>query len=125
MSEFIDIDTGRTILDEVRDKKYPSLRRTAYGYAIVLLFNMADIETEAKKLRAVPQILDGMIDFGLTDEAMSFFVKLCEQYKVPLTPAFIQYAVIGPLAKAFVIEFYIVFRDLMEELEPSLKQIGL
>ena len=38
---------------------------------------------------------------------------------------FIQNAVIGPLAKAFVIEFYIVFRDLMEELEPSLKQIGL
>ena len=125
MSEFIDIDTGRAILDEVRDKKYPSLRRTAYGYAIVLLYNMADIETEAKKLRAVPHILDGLIDFGLTDEAMSFFVKLCEQYKVPLTSAFVQYAVIGPLAKAFVIEFYIVFRDLMEELEPSLKQIGL
>ena len=121
MSEFIDIDTGRAILDEVRDKKYLSLRRTAYGYAIVLLFHMADIETEAKKLRAVPQILDGMIDFGLTDDAMSFFVKLCEQYKVPLTPAFIQYAIIGPLSKTFVIEFYIAFRDLMEELEPSLK----
>ena len=125
MSEFIDIDTGRAILDEVRDKKYPSLRLTAYGYAIALLFNMADVETEAKKLRAVPQILDGMINFGLTDEAMSFFVRLCEQYKVPLTPPFIQYAVIGPLAKAFVIELYIAFREQMEELEPSLKQIGL
>ena len=125
MSEFIDIDTGRAILGEVREQKYPSLRRTAYGYAIVLLFNMADVETEAKKLRAVPHILDGLIDFGLTDEAMSFFVRLCEQYNVMLTPAFVQYAVIGPLAKSFVIEFYIAFRDLMEELEPALKGIGL
>ena len=125
MSEIIDIKTGKTILDEVRNKKYPSLRRTAYGYALVLLFNMADTESEAKKLRAVPRILDGMIDFGMTDEAMSFFIKLCDQYNVPLTPAFMQFAVISPLAKSFIIEFYITFRNLMEELEPMLKEIGL
>ena len=125
MSEIIDIDTGRKILDEVRDKKYPSLRRTARGYALVLLYNMADRETEAKKLRAVPNILDGLIDFGLTDEAMSFFVTLCAQYDVALAPTFLRYAVIGPLAKSFVIEFYIQFRDLIEELEPELKGIGL
>ena len=125
MSEIIDIDTGKAILDEVRDKKYPSLRRTAYGYALVLLYNMTDRETEAKKLRAVPRILDGLIDFGLTDEAMSFFIRLCVRYDVALSPAFLQYAVIGPLAKAFIIEFYIAFRDLIEELEPSLKEIGL
>ena len=125
MSEIIDIDTGKAILDEVRSKKYPSLRRTARGYALVLLYNMTDVETEAKKLRAIPRIFDGMIDFGMTDEAMSFFVKLCEQYSVTLTPAFMQFAVIGPLAKMFVIEFYIAFRDLMEELEPELKGIGL
>ena len=125
MSEIIDIDTGRKILDEVRDKKYPSLRRTARGYALVLLYNMADRETEAKKLRAVPHILDGLIDFGLTDEAMSFFVELCARYDVMLAPTFLRYAVIGPLAKSFVIEFYIQFRDLIEELEPELKGIGL
>lgn len=125
MDEIIDIETGKTILGEVRDKKFPSLRRTAHGYALVLLYNMADTETEAKKLRAVPHIFDGLIDFGLTDEAMSFFVKLCEQYNVTLTPAFVQYAVIGPLAKSFVIEFYIAFRDLMEELDPALRAIGL
>ena len=125
MDDIIDIGTGRTILGEVRDKKYPSLRRTAYCYALVLLYNMTDVETEAKKLRAVLNILDGLIDLGLTDEAMSFFVKLCDQYDVTLTPAFLQYAVIGPLAKSFVIEFYIAFRDLMEELEPTLKAVGL
>jgi len=125
MNEFIDIDTGRAILKELRDRKYPSLRRTAYGYALVLLYNMADVETEAKKLRAVPHVLDGLIDFGMTDEAMSFFIKLCGQYNVELIPAFLQFAVIGPLAKAFVIEFYIVFRDMMEELEPALSRAGL
>ncbi|MBR0311808.1 MAG: hypothetical protein IJQ98_05355 [Oscillospiraceae bacterium] len=125
MSEIIDIDTGRKILDEVRDKQYPSMRRAARGYALVLLYNMTDRETEAKKLRAVPHILDGLIDFGLTDEAMSFFVELCARYDVMLAPTFLRYAVIGSMAKSFVIEFYIAFRDLMEELEPELKGIGL
>ena len=125
MNDIDDLDFGKTILEEVRDKKYPSLRRTAHGYALVLLYNMADAESDASLLRAVPRIIDGLIDFDMTDEAMGFFVKLCDQYNVTLAPAFVQYAVIGPLAKSFVIEFYIAFRDLMETLEPALRAAGL
>ena len=125
MNDIGDLDFGKNILEEVRDKKYPSLRRTAHGYDLVLLYNMADAESDADLLRAVPHIIDGLIDFGMTDEAMSFFVKLCDRYDVALTPAFVQYAVIGPLAKSFVIEFYIAFRDLMETLEPAMRAVGL
>ena len=118
------LDEGMAILKEIADKKYPSFRRAAYGYTVVLLNNMMEMETEMRKIRALPKALDALIDLGRCDAAFQLFVNLCEEYGVELTPPFLQYAGFPPLVKSFIIELHITIRDELEDLEPTLKMLG-
>ena len=117
-------ETSKTILKEIEDKKYPSLRRMAYGYALALLYNMMDKETELKKIKAVPKALDELLTLGRSDAAFHLFVNLCEEYSVELSPSFLQYVGFSPLVKSFIVELHICMRDELKELKPTLKILG-
>ena len=120
----VKVEESRTILKEIADKKYPSLRRMAYGYALALLYNMMDKETELLRIRAVPRALDALLDLGRSDAAFQLFVNLCEEYSVELAPSFLQYAGFSPLVKSFIVELHICMRDELKELKPTLIILG-
>ena len=93
--------------------------------AIILFHTMVENECDGTKIISLSDALTALIDLDRTDLAMSLMIGLLGEYGMGMPSGFMQYAVFGPVAKAFIVELSTNFGEMVDDNEEELMDLGL
>ena len=103
----------------------PSVHQMALGLSIILFRTMVENECDGTKIISLSDALTALIDLDRTDLAMSLLIGLLGEYGMGMPSEFMQYAVFGSVAKAFIVELSTNFGEMVDDNEEELMDLGL
>ena len=118
-------EVGEAIVGMTLEDPNPSVHQMALGLSIILFHTMVENECDGTKIISLSDALTALIDLDRTDLAMSLLIGLLGEYGMGMPSEFMQYAVFGPVAKAFIVEFSMSFGEMVDDNEEELMDLGL
>ena len=117
-------EVGEAIIFVTMENRNPSVHEMALGFSIILFHAMVEIECDGSMVISLSEALTHLVALDRTDLAMSLIFGLCGDYDLVMPSEFMQYAVFGPVAKAFIAELTFDLGKMVEENEKELMDLG-
>ena len=118
-------EVGEAMVGMTLEDQSPPVHQMALGLSIILFRTMVENECDGTKIISLSDALTALIDLDRTDLAMSLLIGLLGEYGMGMPSEFMQYAVFGSVAKAFIVEFSMSFGEMVDDNEEELMDLGL